>query len=111
MIEPLGFQITDKMLKRSGLDYWPRLDVTSYADIYDFYIRNGFKEDYDPAIVSSVSAYVDEDIKLEISANEIGDGIENAKKGDTESKVANLHASCILCYNQGKISLHRCGIP
>lgn len=88
LIEPLGFQITDKMLKRSGLDYWPRLDVTSYADIYDFYIRNGFKEDYDPAIVSSVSAYVDEDIKQKISANEIGDGIENAKKGDTESKVA-----------------------
>ena len=28
LIGPLGFQINDKMLKRAGLDYWDKLDVT-----------------------------------------------------------------------------------
>ena len=27
LIEPLGFKINDKMLKRAGLDYWYKLDV------------------------------------------------------------------------------------
>ena len=30
LIGPLGFQINDKMLKRAGLDYWDKLDVTEY---------------------------------------------------------------------------------
>ena len=28
LIEPLGFSINDKMVKRAGLDYWDKLDVT-----------------------------------------------------------------------------------
>ena len=36
LIEPLGFQINDKMLVRAGLDYWPKLDVTRYVDYNDF---------------------------------------------------------------------------
>lgn len=30
LIHPLGFEITDKQLKRSGLDYWPELKVNEY---------------------------------------------------------------------------------
>ncbi len=30
LIHPLGFEITDKQLKRSGLDYWPKLQVQEY---------------------------------------------------------------------------------
>ena len=40
LIEPLGFLINDKMLKRAGLDYWPKLDVTVYADFHDFLAKN-----------------------------------------------------------------------
>ena len=40
LIEPLGFQINDKTLKRAGLDYWPDLDVTIYRDFEDFLARN-----------------------------------------------------------------------
>jgi len=36
LIEPLGFQINDKMLVRAGLDYWPKLDVSRYVDYNDF---------------------------------------------------------------------------
>jgi tRNA (cytidine/uridine-2'-O-)-methyltransferase len=33
LIHPFGFEITDKNLKRSGLDYWVHLDVTQYPSI------------------------------------------------------------------------------
>ncbi len=37
LIEPLGFEISDKMLKRAGLDYWHRLDVNIYKNVNEFY--------------------------------------------------------------------------
>lgn len=40
LIEPLGFQISDKMLKRAGLDYWDKLDVRVYEDFDDFVAKN-----------------------------------------------------------------------
>ncbi len=40
LIEPLGFQINDKMLKRAGLDYWHKLDVTVYDSYEDFLAKN-----------------------------------------------------------------------
>lgn len=40
LIEPLGFRINDKMLKRAGLDYWDKLDVTVYDNYQDFLERN-----------------------------------------------------------------------
>ena len=32
LIEPLGFRLTEKNLKRAGMDYWKDLDVTRYVD-------------------------------------------------------------------------------
>ncbi len=40
LIEPMGFRINDKTVKRAGLDYWPRLDVTIYDDYNDFLAKN-----------------------------------------------------------------------
>ena len=40
LIEPMGFIINDKSLKRAGMDYWSDLDVTIYDDWDDFTIRN-----------------------------------------------------------------------
>lgn len=40
LIEPLGFSINDKIVKRAGLDYWDKLDVTVYDDFNDFCERN-----------------------------------------------------------------------
>ena len=40
LIGPLGFQINDKMLKRAGLDYWDKLDVTVYDCLDDFFEKN-----------------------------------------------------------------------
>ena len=36
LIHPLGFQITDKELKRAGLDYWPLLEVKEYLNWNEF---------------------------------------------------------------------------
>ena len=40
IIEPMGFTIDDKKLKRAGLDYWDKLDITYYRDMDDFFERN-----------------------------------------------------------------------
>lgn len=40
LVEPLGFRIDDKKLKRAGLDYWHFLDITYYKDLDDFFERN-----------------------------------------------------------------------
>mgnify|MGYP002856920467 CR=1 FL=1 len=36
LIEPLGFKINEKMLKRAGLDYWHKLDVSTYMNYGEF---------------------------------------------------------------------------
>ena len=40
LIEPLGFKLSEKAIKRAGLDYWDKLDVQVYADYQDFLDRN-----------------------------------------------------------------------
>lgn len=40
LIEPLGFQLTEKSLKRAGMDYWSQLDVTRYVSFEDFLQKN-----------------------------------------------------------------------
>jgi len=36
IIRPMGFEIDDRKLKRAGLDYWDKLDITYYDDYNDF---------------------------------------------------------------------------
>ncbi len=40
LIKPLGFEITDKTLRRTGLDYWKDLDVHYYENVQEFYEKN-----------------------------------------------------------------------
>lgn len=40
LIEPLGFRLNEKNLKRAGMDYWDDLDVTTYIDYNDFLEKN-----------------------------------------------------------------------
>ena len=40
LIEPLGFKLDEKSLKRAGMDYWKDLDVATYIDYGDFLTRN-----------------------------------------------------------------------
>jgi len=40
LIEPLGFRLNEKSIRRAGLDYWKDLDVTTYINFEDFLDRN-----------------------------------------------------------------------
>lgn len=37
LIKPYGFVITDKALKRAGLDYWDKLEIYEYESLEDFF--------------------------------------------------------------------------
>ena len=39
LIEPLGFKLNEKAVKRAGLDYWDKLDVRVYSDYREFLER------------------------------------------------------------------------
>ncbi len=41
LVEPLGFQLDDRRMKRAGLDYWHLLDVRMYKNLDEFLKRPG----------------------------------------------------------------------
>ena len=50
LIKPLGFDISDKAVKRAGLGYWQYVDISVYEDIEEFFVKNG-------RIVSFICSY------------------------------------------------------
>ena len=40
LVEPLGFDISEKAVKRAGLDYWPMVDLTVYPSLDELFRRN-----------------------------------------------------------------------
>lgn len=40
LVGPMGFQITDKQVRRAGLDYWDKLDITYYDSTEEFFEKN-----------------------------------------------------------------------
>ena len=40
LVEPLGFDISEKAVKRAGLDYWPMVDLSVYKNLEDLFARN-----------------------------------------------------------------------
>ncbi|MBE6591936.1 MAG: tRNA (cytidine(34)-2'-O)-methyltransferase [Ruminococcaceae bacterium] len=40
LIKPLGFEISDRYLKRAGLDYWKYLDLSVYENLNEFFEKN-----------------------------------------------------------------------
>ena len=40
LIEPLGFRLNEKQIKRAGMDYWKDLDVTTYVNYQEFLEKN-----------------------------------------------------------------------
>ena len=45
LIHPLGFEISDKRVKRSGLDYWPHIRLVEFASWEDFLAERAPRED------------------------------------------------------------------
>ncbi len=40
LLRPMGFEVDDKKLKRAGLDYWDKLDITYYDGLEDFFLKH-----------------------------------------------------------------------
>ncbi len=40
LVKPMAFEITDRQVKRAGLDYWDKLDITFYDSSDDFFEKN-----------------------------------------------------------------------
>ncbi len=40
LIRPLGFDISEKAVRRAGLDYWDKLQIFDYENLEDFFSRN-----------------------------------------------------------------------
>jgi len=58
LIEPMGFKITQKEVKRAGLDYWEHLDVTVYDSFADFMSKNPEAKIY-MATTKALNTYAD----------------------------------------------------
>ena len=58
LIEPLGFKLNEKMIKRAGLDYWEHLDVRTYVNFEDFLEKNHHPKIY-MATTKSRQTYAD----------------------------------------------------
>ena len=41
LIKPLGFDISDRAVKRAGLDYWQYVDISVYENLDEFFAKNG----------------------------------------------------------------------
>ncbi len=41
LIKPLGFDISDRAVKRCGLDYWHLVDISIYENLEEYFARNG----------------------------------------------------------------------
>ena len=44
LIKPLGFDISEKAVKRAGLDYWHLVDVRVYENLDDFFSKNDVQQ-------------------------------------------------------------------
>lgn len=64
LIEPMGFRLNEKMIKRAGLDYWDQLDVRTYINFEDFLEKNHNPKIY-MGTTKSKQTYVDVDYSNE----------------------------------------------
>ena len=64
LIKPLGFDISDKMVKRCGLDYWWLVDISIYENLNEFFEKNG-DENIWLATTKAPRAYSEADFSTE----------------------------------------------
>lgn len=62
LIEPLGFSISEKAVKRAGLDYWPYVDLTVYKNYEEFLDKNRVGRLF---FASTKSSHIYTDVKYE----------------------------------------------
>lgn len=64
LIKPYGFgEITEKEVRRAGLDYWFDLDVREYENIEDFWAKNPFNDRHFFATTKTKQVYFESEYK------------------------------------------------
>jgi tRNA (cytidine/uridine-2'-O-)-methyltransferase len=65
LIKPYGFgDITEKEVRRAGLDYWFELDVREYDNIEDFWAKNPFSDRHFLATTKTKQVYFEAEYKV-----------------------------------------------
>lgn len=65
LIKPYGFgEITEKEVRRAGLDYWFDLDVREYENIEDFWAKNPFSNRHFFATTKTKQVYFEQEYKV-----------------------------------------------
>ena len=66
LIKPLGFDISDKAVKRCGLDYWYLVDISVYENIDEYFAKNGDSKLY-LATTKAPRAYSEADLSGDVT--------------------------------------------
>lgn len=66
LIKPLGFGISDKAVKRCGLDYWYLVDISVYENIDEYFAKNGDSRLY-LATTKAPRAYSEADLSGDVT--------------------------------------------
>ena len=59
LIEPIGFDIDEKAVRRAGLDYWDKLDLHVWEDLDDFFKNNPISNNAHFATTKTDKPYFD----------------------------------------------------
>ena len=69
LIEPLGFRLNEKNIRRAGMDYWDRLDYARYINYEDFLQKN-------PNAVVYMASTKARNVYTEVSYTDLAEGQE-----------------------------------
>ena len=64
LIEPLGFVINDRNLKRAGMDYWEKLQVHTYPNLEAFWQTHPFSDRHFLATTKTTTNYLDKSYQM-----------------------------------------------
>lgn len=63
LVKPLGFDISEKQVKRAGLDYWDKLDIEEHENLGEF-LEKYKPEEHDMFLVTTKGKHVYSDIDI-----------------------------------------------
>lgn len=63
LIKPLGFDISEKAVRRAGLDYWHKLDLHVWEDLDDFFNNNMIDDNIHLATTKTQKPYFESSFK------------------------------------------------
>ena len=90
LIKPLGFDISDRAVKRAGLDYWHLVDISVYENIDEYFAKNGDENLWLLTTKAKVS-YADADL----SASKVTLMFGKETKGLPEDLLAAHYDECV----------------